>query len=226
MSGWTLESELLQLSGAETVTEALEIFGITSPSDEAVRLTIDRDWYQGGAETWVFVFSVVCSTRAPQQFILKACAPSFAPRPVSEICDSWFKLRHYLTSEGISAPRVFARNGPLWLEEFIQDDLKQALRRRGTDLQLPYAIGATARGLLATGYYSRSYHDWRTNGNDVVLVDFGSDLSKVHETVEPSYILNQLHAFFDPVLPLAQQREELSRGFRDRVYDGLSVEKN
>lgn len=214
MPEWTIECELLSLTKAATRAEALEKLGIPFPSTGSVHIQTDRDWYQGGAETWVYVFSLVIGEKPLRKFILKACAPNFAPRPVAEICDDWFRTRQILTDAGITAPYVVARKGPLWLEEFIESDLKEAMTDPSTRPSLARSIGTTAGSLFRCGYVARSYHDWRTDGDDVFLVDFGSDLGKIGAGMDSKMVLAQLHRAFDPVLSMQSDRTEIDLGFQ------------
>lgn len=214
MPDWTIESELLSLTATATRSEALEKLGIPATSTANVHIQTDRDWYQAGAETWVFVFSLVIDAKPLRKLILKACAPNFAPRPVAEICDDWFRTRQVLADAGIAAPHVVARQGPLWLEEFIEYDLKDAIARPSIRPSLARSIGATAGSLFRCGYVARSYHDWRTDGVDVILVDFGSDIGKIGAGIDAKMVLTQLHRAFDPVLSMPSDRTQIDLGFQ------------
>lgn len=217
MPEWTIESELLSLTNTTSLAHAMEMLGIPSSATKRVHIRIDRDWYQGGAETWVFVFSLVIAKKHIRKYILKACAPNFAPRPVAEICDSWFNTRQILADAGILSPVVIARKGPLWLEEFIEYDLREALADPSIRASLARSIGTTAGYLFRCGYFARSYHDWRTDGVRVVLVDFGSDIGRIGEGTDPISVLSQLHKAFNSVLSRASDRGELDLGFQVAV---------
>lgn len=88
---------------------------------------------------------------------------------------------------GISTPMLHGVGRALLVEEYIAHDLLSAFANADdvTRLQLSRALGRTAGLLVNAGFAVLSTHDWRSHGDDVVLIDFGQDLGPEGITTGP-----------------------------------------
>jgi len=176
MSTWTLESELCALANERDIASALVKLGLLSPSADVFEVRTGRDWYRSGAETYLLIFSVKQGA-SEYPCVMKACV-AFGGGSLEEMFGRWLARRLLIDELGISTPRLFAVGGALVVEEYIPYDLFERLSGvHGADrLHLLASIGRAAANLVGAGFAPLSSHDWRSRGDDVVLIDYGEDL--------------------------------------------------
>lgn len=177
MNDWTLEGELCRLAGAGDLASALRSLRLLPRASEPFELITAQDWYRAGAETYAFVFQV----RQPsgeRAYIIKACIAWSPGETLSETFDRWMSRRRLVTELGINTPALMGAGNAQLVEEFIAYELLDALRRAAQETRpsLLTDLGRTAGLLVKAGFAPLSTHDWRSRGDDVVLVDFGQDL--------------------------------------------------
>ncbi|MGQ0777099.1 MAG: hypothetical protein ACT4NY_22240 [Pseudonocardiales bacterium] len=171
---WTLEGELMKLAGADEIASALTILGIIKADEEFVLETV-QDWYRSGAETYSLRFSV-SNQSCQREFMMKACVAYAGGTPLNDIFASWLSRRSILEDIGVSTPRLHVAGNAVLVEEYIHQSLVDALTSGERREAILRAIGRTAGLLVSAGFVPLSACDWRSHGDDVVLVDFGQDL--------------------------------------------------
>lgn len=171
---WTLEGELAKLAGTGELASALTILGIIDPNQEFVIDTV-QDWYRSGAETYSLRFSVSNWSRRCE-FIMKACVAYGGRTSLKDIFANWLSRRSLVDSLGVSAPRLYVAGNAILVEEYIPLGLVDALASGEHREAILRSIGRTAGLLVSAGFVPLSAHDWRSRGDDVVLIDFGQDL--------------------------------------------------
>lgn len=174
---WNLEKELCGLVKATSVREALWRLGVISePSPEAVFEEV-HDWTRGGAESFIYRFRVVLPGTV-HDVLLKAIVAFSTAKSLSEIGDEWVTRRRLLEFEGIRAPTLYYAGRALLVEQFIPEKLSDFLQRGPTettrlfDQVIQFAATLEKRGFCPISVF----HDLRTDGVDVFVVDFGQDL--------------------------------------------------
>lgn len=171
---WTLEGELAKLAGTDGLASALAILEIAE-ADEELALDTVQDWYRSGTETYSLRFAVSNQLRR-SEFMLKACVAYCGGQPLKEIFVGWLSRRRLLDGLGVSTPRLYAAGNAILVEEYVPHSLIDALDSGQHREAILRSIGRTAGRLVSAGFVPLSAHDWRSRGNDVVLVDFGQDL--------------------------------------------------
>ncbi|MGV9676440.1 hypothetical protein ACWDSJ_14280 [Nocardia sp. NPDC003482] len=183
--GWTLDGELQKLSHSDSTAEALASAGLLDHADEPFSLRVDFDWMRGGAETYIYGFSVVRDS-GTTRYLMKACV-AWGSGSLAEIFQAWLNRRETLASLGISVPRLYLHDAATLVEEFVEYDFfphvatVSGQQRR----ELLHQAGITAGRLSAAGFLPISLVDWRTRGDDVVMVDFGQDLGDSESADDP-----------------------------------------
>ncbi|MGH4012514.1 MAG: hypothetical protein ACRDSL_00955 [Pseudonocardiaceae bacterium] len=172
-AGWTLEGELATLTGTDGIASALATLGIAEPDEQVVLDTV-QDWYRSGAETYSLRFSASNGSRL-SEFVLKACV-AYGGQPLKDIFASWLSRRRLLDSLGVSTPRLYAAGAAVLVEEYVPLGLIDALTSGEYREAILRSIGRTVGTVVSAGFVPLSAHDWRSRGNDVVLIDFGQDL--------------------------------------------------
>jgi len=160
-------------------------------------LEIIRDWYRSGAETYGLRFAVVTGSGQRRAWFMKACVAYGGGVPLVDIFAEWLSRRAAVERMGISTPKLYAVGPALLVEEFIPHTLRQALAQAHDRSGILASVGATAAYLINAGFAPLSAHDWRSRGNDVVLIDFGQDLGPANfrqgsETGLLSEVLHEL----------------------------------
>ena len=174
---WNLERELCGLVNATSVREAIWRLGVISePSPEAVIEEV-HDWTRGGAETFIYRFRVLLPGTV-HDVLLKAIVAFSTAKSLSEIGDEWVTRRQLLEHEGIRTPTLYYAGRALLVEQFIPQKLSEFLRRGPIETTPLFdQVIQFAATLEKLGFRPISlFHDLRTDGVDVFVVDFGEDL--------------------------------------------------
>lgn len=179
-SDWSLEAELLGLTGASTLREVFLALGLAESEADVGSLNPESEWRRGGEETYLHQFKVEPFNA---QYVIKACVAYAPDSSVGALADQWFDRRAKLAPY-VSTPKVYGRSGATWVEEFIPLKLAEAFAPSQSGeldwamlTQLATFAGA-ASGLGFAGI--NPFHDVRSRGRDVVAVDFGQDLGPPH----------------------------------------------
>lgn len=173
---WTLEGELKQIAGEQDIVASLTRLGMVTSDETLVDLTITRDWYRSGAETYGLCFAVETGLKGTRNYFMKACVAYSGGVPLAEILDQWLGRRDTLNDLGVQTPMLYAKGSALLVEEYIALTIWQALKKTQNRMEVLASIGWTAAKLVNAGFAPMSTHDWRSRGRDVVIVDFGQDL--------------------------------------------------
>ena len=173
-SQWSLEGEIARIADREDLVDALEALGLLRSDEALVDIATCRDWHRSGQETYSLVFAVN-TDEASRTYLMKACVAYDHFRTLKEIFTSWLDVREYVRSLGIGTPHLHAVGGALVIEEVVPYALAEAFGV-GDRHALLRAAGTTAASLVNAGFAPSSVDDWRSRGDDVVLVDFGQDL--------------------------------------------------
>lgn len=173
-SQWSLEGEIARIADREHLVDALEALGLLDSDEALVDVATSRDWHRSGEETYSLVFAVN-TDRANRAYLMKACVAYDHFRSLKEIFASWLDVREYVRSLGIGTPQLHAVGGALVIEEVVPYALAEAFGV-GDRRALLRGVGTTAACLVNAGFAPSSVDDWRSRGDDVVLVDFGQDL--------------------------------------------------
>lgn len=177
---WSLEKELINLSGTSTLPEAMVALNLIASDEEMFRLSIAGDWSRSGSETYLFRFNVESPAENIRQYVLKACVAFSPAHRLEEILDEWISRRRLLSRMGISVPTLHGSGNGIVLEEAIPFTLSEKLANT-TDSEsrqiLLHGLAEYAGVLEGLGFEPISpFSDLLSRGNDVVVVDFGSDL--------------------------------------------------
>lgn len=175
-SSWTLAGELRQLSGANDLDSWLYSLELIKLGDTVATLETVRDWYRSGAETYGLHFAVVTSGGDRQDCFMKACVAYAAGIPLAEIFAEWLRRRNQVSELGVDTPRLYGIGTAILVEEFVPYTLSEALARATDRTGILRSLASTTARLVNAGFMPVSAHDWRSRGQDVVLIDFGQDL--------------------------------------------------
>lgn len=188
---WTLEKELCNLSHTKDIKDALTKLSIINSNTGHFEVIEDGKWERGGAETYIFKFSVKHDGTMPIFYILKACV-SFSPGIKPEkMMDGWIYRRELIKRYGISTPKLYWHGDGILLEEYIQYSLHEVFRSnivKTKDLLLNLARWAGVLNHLNFLPIS-PFSDLRSRGSDLVVVDFGEDLGGHGNQVPEGYNL-------------------------------------
>jgi hypothetical protein len=101
--------------------------------------------------------------------------------PILPSLGDWLKRREMLIEHGVAVPQLHAVNRGVLIEEYIPHDFHSTFIAADAQsrAQLRQQFIETYKRVHKLGFRPISLHDARTRGQDVVLVDFGSDLGGI-----------------------------------------------
>src|SRR5262245_26868195 len=123
---WSLQRELCELAGELSLAEALHHLGLVSAG---VSFEIDDSakWSRGGAETYIFPFSI--STATTKRYIMKAMvAATPAVSPEQQLAH-WLARRSLLVGAQVAVPNLYAAGSAVLVEDYIEDGAIERLKR-------------------------------------------------------------------------------------------------
>lgn len=135
-------------------------------------ISVVNDWHRSGAETYATDFVV---GHDKQHLIAKACV-KFTPL---EAVKEWLERRQVINDAGLTTPKLHIVEGSVVVEEFIPHTLSDAYQNPiayDSRERLKNGLNDTLQTIYGLGFNALSLHDLRSRGNDVVIIDFGSDL--------------------------------------------------
>jgi|GEM_PF-5768294 len=159
----------------------LACLGLLETGLQDARIIETEDWRQLGHETFILEFQVVenrPNRLRSRDYLVKACVVGTSGSLHKTLLE-WVERRHHLQRLGISVPNLVGTGRALLIEEKIPNKLYSYIHsvpNEQTRKRLIQSMLETAATLHLAGYNPISLHDWMSRGNDVVLVDFGSDL--------------------------------------------------
>jgi hypothetical protein len=174
---WSIENDLLVVSGEEDLKSALQSLGIVARDVGWCRVRELSDWARAGAETYTYEFMVESDLGA-RHLIAKACVALGPGSNVGEISEEWLRRRRALSDGGVATPKLYGVTSATMIEEYIPLTLVDAFRIAADQLKLRLCseLGRTLGIISRLGFLALSLHDLRSRGTDVVVVDFGQDL--------------------------------------------------
>jgi hypothetical protein len=218
-ANWKLDDELKKLADANSAEGALRKLGLLGfDEDEFDLVSAPEGWYRSGGETYLYRFRVL-TRKSETCVVLKACV-AWAPATTLEaIFLGWLERRQLLASRGVLTPRLYAWGQAVVLEEDVPFELTEILKRAEVPsdsllLSMADLAGVVASlGFLPVGLFE----DLRSHGEDVVAVDFGTDLG-------PPYVAkDQNPQVFDQLLAhlsnLGARVPDVTRGRMRAVFE-------
>lgn len=148
--------------------------GMLQPGATEFTITTEQPWAMPGSESYTMQFTVSDANNDLQRFIAKACVKL----PIVPSLNDWISRRLLLGQHGIAVPRLYAVKRGILIEECIPYRLQDAYRVASPEVQASLRSQFTQiyNRVHELGFRPISMHDARSRGDDVVLVDFGSDL--------------------------------------------------
>lgn len=140
---------------------------------EGLGFRVLHPWSRGGGETYISDF-IVSNGYECTHMIAKACIKLFPTATLNE----WLGRREILNAVGVKTPKLFAREPATIIEEFVPLTLREAYRDLAPTGRLEMANKFTEYywAMFNAGFRPTSFHDVRSHGDDVVVVDMGEDL--------------------------------------------------
>ena len=199
--------------------------GILSSIDEQFSIVTIADWERSGAETYSYIFDVVSAVRT--RLILKACVALAVGRSLDTVVEEWVKRRSLLQSHKVATPKLFGHCQGTILEEFVFYDINDVLRRSAKPELIASGLGHLAAVLVSLGFHPiQPFHDLRSRGLDVVVIDFGEDLGPPGgslTSVDVDRLLRSLTARFEAwKLPRTAEFELIAR---QKFWEVMEVSK-
>jgi hypothetical protein len=178
-SNWTIQSELCKITDKASLADALTTLGVIAPGESNFRLTGGQNWSRWGSETYCCEFAVQRINRPPTRLLLKACVAYSPNATLDQVLAEWVGRRSLLAQRGVTTPRLYFAGQGILLEDFVPQSFWSTLaevreaRRAALLQELCNYIGALSQlGFRPVDAFS----DLRSNGTDLVAIDFGEDL--------------------------------------------------
>jgi hypothetical protein len=179
---WTIEKELIKISGQSTLEGAIAALGLNRPQDHFISICSPEGWVRGGAETYVYPFSVQFKSGCSVRMIVKAVIAFSPSRTLDQIIEEWLRRRKLIEAAGVNVPRlVFAGQG-LIVEEFIPFSLAEILKDQTLKDDVLFGQVFFYAGVLSKLGFAPidAFSDLRTDGERVYVIDFGEDLGSAY----------------------------------------------
>lgn len=137
------------------------------------RLKLIRDWEPGGAETYICQFQIIEDNKE-QDYILKACTKMSC----GHVAKEWIDRRNLIKKE-LNTPKLFGCAKATFLEEYIPYTLFEVFHQSTKEKQQDFIcqLANFCKSIDNWGFRPIAlFHDLRSRGNDIVMIDFGEDL--------------------------------------------------
>lgn len=184
----SIKNELASHRGQVPENQWLAEKGIIETPDTPYSYNLMSDWHMPGSESYILDFEVLSRQRT-ERLIAKACIKSCATETVQE----WHDRRQRIASAGIGVPKLYSTDRAVYIEEYIEMDMRAAHKCADPEVKskLEDKFLDTYRKLGSLGFNVISLHDVRSHGDDIVLVDFGSDLGGYSDTPLDPKVTNE-----------------------------------
>ncbi len=146
---------------------------------------IENKWQRMGGETYI-IKATLKKDEVLFPVVIKACIKMFPSKTILE----WIERRKRIEMAGISTPKLYLvpEDEGILIEEDIPYDLRQVYAQSDEQgKQMLYKkVSNDIEKILELGFQPISFHDLRSRGNDVVFIDFGSDMGGWQDGKEKS----------------------------------------
>lgn len=187
-SNWSLEKELCKIANKSDINSALYTLGFMPNMKSNFRFDeTDSKWFRGGAETYIYHFRVIVNINNPIEAVIKACV-AFAPDGnLNSVIEKWIERRKVLEQNGIAVPKLYAWGHGVIIEEFLPYEVNSLLKASSTAKNnLLKQLALYAASISSLGFAPiNPFHDLRSHGEDVVAIDFGTDLGPARVSSAP-----------------------------------------
>ena len=174
---WSLEKELCRITPASSLRGALCDLGLTQ-HDDMFTIRTDNDWVRGGDETYIYRFWISHEDGRISGYVIKACVAFVPGVSLDSVLREWISRRKLLAKNGVPTPKLVACGRGIVVEELIPYKLKNILvNSSSAPIDILRQLATFAGVLSKLGFEPvDAFHDLRSRGYDVVIVDFGQDL--------------------------------------------------
>jgi hypothetical protein len=177
---WSIEKELLKLSGESRIDQAVVSLGLVPEGQHLGQIEGTSSWISSGSETYLYHFAIVYNSGDRRELILKAVTTFCPASSLESKLKEWIFRRGILSERGIFVPQLFFSGHGVILEEFIPRALGDVLCQAESHDKLLSELFYYAGTLLRLGFSPiEAFADLRTDGNHVYVVDFGEDLGPI-----------------------------------------------
>lgn len=180
---WTLEKELIKLSGQKDLKSSLLDLGLLKDPEESFTLQTDNIWKNSGNETIDIRFIITTENDIdPQNYVIRACIAQSPGNTISNIINSWIQRKSIVSSLKISTPTLYKTGHGILLENWIPDSLKDFLTKSSNSndailIELANMMGKiTGKGFRPNKAYINSI---RIANNELFITDFSSNLGGI-----------------------------------------------
>jgi hypothetical protein len=164
------------MAGHKPVQKAIYTLGLLPPHERLAGF-VTEDWAAGGAETYLYPFTLRAESGWNRRYLLKAVVVLGSDVTVGRTAERWQLRRVFLDNAGICVPKCYALLNATFLEEWIADTLEEELRSPERKLLCLESLTRYV-GVLDAYRFSAvdPFRDLRVKAGQVVPIDFGSDL--------------------------------------------------
>lgn len=180
---WPAVEEMCKIAGADSIVPALKTMKLMTDKDTLDDVTcVNPKWERGGGESYILPCRITTTDHkgVPQEkvLMLKACIKMATPDDPERPSRQLLERRQDLGSLGIKTPTLYGYRNAGFLEDFIEQDIRDGLADDGNREAILEGAARTY-GTLARGGYAplhRFLTDLRWDGENLVCIDFGDDL--------------------------------------------------
>lgn len=181
MTTWSLPQELGRAAGTPDLQESLHTLGILPRKERLKGWRCERDWYQSGAESYLYIFSVEAESGLLAKVVIKAYTPTIISSSIQDGLSELVYRRELLAGSGVRVPRLSFHGNGLVIEDFIEHGLQEwwrsSRKRDATRVSILEDLYRYATALDTLGFTAVSpFDDLRTDGLHAYVIDFGEDL--------------------------------------------------
>lgn len=174
---WAVENELCKLARTEKLEEALVRLRVLNVNEQVARVTILADWVRGGAETYLYEFTVDTIGGERVALVLKAYITFPGPFGIDEYISELVARRNLLASHGVHVPVLHYAGDGVVLEQRIPYSLSEVEAPLRDVLPYREQLHRIATCLDSLGFQPVSWlDDLRTDKQSIYMIDFGHDL--------------------------------------------------
>lgn len=168
----------MAVAGEASLEAACLKLGILSEAS-TVQLQEDLAWRRAGSETYQLECVVKSSQARDARILFKACVAYEPNSSAGEIARAWLARRDALARLGTGTPRLYGMINATIIEEWVELTFFEAFKRAAPRVRqsMAHQLGVFSGALSALGFWpTAAFHDLRSRGEDLVVVDFGEDI--------------------------------------------------